>query len=144
MPRSTIAVPIIPTKRVPFVRNADLLREIALSRETGVPTDDLCRMMMKMIERLFGRGNYRRYSYVDELKDEALVAVLYAWSRFKAEKSNNPFSYLTTVMVNAANRILNKERRQREIRDALVMSVGGPPTFDQLMRNEESFKDDLK
>jgi DNA-directed RNA polymerase specialized sigma24 family protein len=46
--------------------------------------------------------------------DESLMQMLGAWSKFDPEKSQNPFSYFTQVMKNAANQILRREKANRE------------------------------
>lgn len=120
----SVPIPIKPTRRRAYVRNVDLLREIAASKTKGKINNELAKMLMMMSDKFFSKGNYRNYTFNDELRCEGLAALVYAVLRFNETRSQNPFAYLTTCLSNAGNKILNREKRQRVIRDELLVMHG--------------------
>jgi hypothetical protein len=98
-----------------------MLEQVLLSRAAGKINDPLARMFILLVERFFSRANYRFYTYCDEMKSEALMQLSYAALKFDPEKSSNPFSFYTTVIANAGNRILNREKKVRLIRDEILV-----------------------
>lgn len=104
-----------------YLNNKVMLEEIIECRKTMVISDKLARMLMLLTARYAGRSNFRSYSYIDEMQAEALVMLTRGILSFNPEKSSSAFSYATTIVHNAFLRRLNLEKRQREIRDELLM-----------------------
>ena len=103
-------------------------------------------MWMKLTERYGHRGNWRGYSYVDEMKSQALVQLSQVGLQFDESRSNNPFSYLTQVIHTSFLKILSTEKRTQNIRDDLLIMSGSTPSHtrqveDQIAQQPEDLAD---
>lgn len=98
-------------------------------KHAGKMTDELAKMLMMMCERYATRSNVRGYSYNDEMKGQAILQLVSIGLQFDESKSDNPFAYLTSCVVNSFVRIINIEKRHREIRDDILEINGLNPSF---------------
>jgi len=98
-------------------------------KDAGKMTDTLAKMMLMMCDRYATRGNVRGYSYNDEMKGQAILQLVSIGLQFDESKSDNPFAYLTSCVINSFVRIINIEKRHREIRDDILESNGLNPSF---------------
>lgn len=89
------------------------------SNTHGRMTDPLARMIMLMIDRDGQRPEYSGYSYLDEMKGNALMKLMEKGLMFDEHVSQNPFAYYTQIIrTNFAN-TLNKEKTIRETKNKL-------------------------
>lgn len=121
-------------RKVQYLSNKNLLTEISKSKAQDKPTRTLVDMMMKMVDRYSTKGNFRGYSYLDDMKSEALVHLVNAWHKFDETKSNNPFAYYSTIITNAFVRVLNAEKKSQDIRDDLLEIAGKDPSYSRQMK----------
>ena len=77
------------------------------SVDHGRITNELGKMFMKLVERYSQRGNWRGYTYVDEMRGQALVQLAQIGLQFNEAKSDNPFAYYTATVNNSFTRVLN-------------------------------------
>lgn len=80
-----------------YVPNRVLLSEIMKSRELGKPTDDLIMMFTAIATKL---SNVWYYKFPEDKEDciqRAVLDCILYWDRFDTNKSDNPFSYFTSV-----------------------------------------------
>lgn len=98
------------------VTNADLLVEIALSKEAGKPTETLGKMFVWIANRHGSKPQHQLNPLVEDMKAFAILQMVQSYASFNPEKSDNPFAYLVQVagcaFVNVNNREA-KERRER-------------------------------
>lgn len=92
-----------------------------------------------MVERYGRRGNFRGYSYLEELKGQALIQLSAVGLQFNEAKSQNGFAYVTTVMKNSFVKVLNTEKRQQKIRDDLIEMSGRTASNTRQNENEGKF-----
>lgn len=104
----------------------------------GALTDKLAMMYMKLVERYSHRSNWRSYSYLDEMRGEALLQLSQVGLKFNEDKSQNPFSYYTASITNCFTKILNTEKRHQSIRDDILQEQGHDPSFSRQLDNEIS------
>jgi hypothetical protein len=105
----------------------------------GQITDKLAKMYMKLCERYGTRGNVRMYSYLDEMKSNALLQLVVVGLQFDESKSDNPFSYLTSTLNNALIRVINSEKNNQKIRDELLEINGLNPSFTRIADYEHEY-----
>ena len=111
----------------------------SFTMEKGRINNALAVMFMKLADRYAQRGNWRGYSYVDEMKNHALLQLSAVGLKFNEAKSLNPFSYYTETITNSFTRVLNLEKQGQNIRDELLISHNAVPSFaKQHESNEES------
>lgn len=95
----------------------------------GKPTDKLALMWMKLCERYGSKGNIRSYTYNDEMQGQALLQLVEVGLQFNEAKSNNPFSYSTTVIGNSFIRVLNGEKTNQIVRDEILEANDMDPSY---------------
>lgn len=125
-----------------YINNKDLLIEVGLSKEQGHLTDKLAHMLTMLCKRYATRGNYVGYTYNDDMQAYAMLMICKTWHKFNPEKSNNPFAFYTQCLKNSFIQYLNQERRQRDIRDELLVNSGMNPSLTFQMENE-TFEDSM-
>lgn len=121
-----------PSKNSFYVRNKDLLVEIHKYRKTcrydengkyvvgsGRATETLGRMIMKIANGLAQKPNYSGYTWVDDMKAEAMLTVIKYLKNFDPEKSQNPFAYITQICSNSFMGYINKQKRHSKIKTHL-------------------------
>ena len=95
----------------------------------GNISDELARMFLKLCERYATRSNWRGYTYVDEMRSQAILQLTIMGLQFDESKSQNPFAYYTAAITNSFTRILNTEKRSQVIRDDLLVNAGYTPSY---------------
>ena len=50
-------------------------------------------MYIKLVERYSQRSNWRGYTYIDEMRGQALLQLTQIGLQFNEAKSDNPFAY---------------------------------------------------
>lgn len=106
------------------------------SKEHGRTTNKLALMWLKLCDRYATRGNVRSYSYNDEMKSQAILQLSQIGLQFNEAKSQNPFSYYTSVINNSFLRIINIEKRNQELRDDILEMNNLNPSHTKLHSNE--------
>ena len=106
----------------------------------GNTTPKLAKMYIKLCERYSMRSNWRGYTYVDEMRGQALLQLAQIGLQFNEDKSDNPFAYYTTAINNSFTRVLNLEKRSQNIRDDLLENAGLQPSFTRTFNTEWAAK----
>lgn len=108
------------------------------SQEHGKISNRLALMFMKLVERYSQRGNWRGYTYVDEMRSQALLQLSLVGLQFNEARSDNPFAYYTVTVSNAFTRVLNLEKRNQNIRDDMLVMHGVTPSITRQIDNSLS------
>lgn len=108
----------------------------------GTMTNKLAKSFMLLCERYSMRFNWRGYTYVDEMRSQALLQLSQIGLQFDESKSQNPFAYYTAAIDNSFTRILNIEKKNQMIRDDLLIEVGSNPSFTRQFEHEASIRDE--
>ena len=110
------------------------------SVDHGKITNKLGTMFLKLVERYSHRSNWRGYTYVDEMRGQALVQLSQIGLQFNEAKSDNPFAYYTAAVNNSFTRILNLEKRNQMIRDDILIDSGHLPSYGRQIQHEEDMR----
>lgn len=104
----------------------------------GRITNELGKMYMLLVEKISKKGNWRNYTYIDEMRSSALVQLSQVGLQFDEGRAQipNPFAFYTTVVSNAFKQVLNTEKKNRKIRDELIEMEGETPSFSRQMEEE--------
>lgn len=105
------------------------------NKDHGHMTNNLARMFMKLCERYGSKGNWRGYTYNDEMRSQALLQLSQVGLQFDESKSNNPFAYYTATITNSFTRILNVEKRNQSIRDDILEMNNLNPSYTRQTDN---------
>lgn len=106
------------------------------SKEHGRITENLGKMFIKLSERYAQRSNWRGYTYIDEMRGQAILQLSQIGLQFDESKSENPFAYYTAAVTNSFTRILNLEKKCQNIRDDLLQDNGLTPSLTRQYRDE--------
>ena len=98
-------------------------------------TNNLARMFMKLCERYGSKGNWRGYTYNDEMRSQALLQLSQVGLQFDESKSNNPFAYYTATITNSFTRVLNVEKRNQHLRDDILEMNNLNPSYTRQTEN---------
>lgn len=106
-------------------------------KDHGRITENLGRMYIKLAERYAQRSNWRGYTYIEEMKGQAILQLSQIGLQFDESKSENPFAYYTAAVTNSFTRILNLEKKNQNIRDDLLEENGLTPSMTR--QNSQEF-----
>ena len=104
-------------------------------------TPKLAKMFMMLCQRYSMRSNWRGYTYVDEMRSQALLQLSQIGLQFDESKSQNPFAYYTAAITNSFTRVLNLEKRNQNIRDDLLIEAGQNPSWTRQIEHEMKMKE---
>jgi hypothetical protein len=111
------------------------------SKDHGRITENLGKMFIKLSERYAQRSNWRGYTYVEEMRGQAILQLSQIGLQFDESKSENPFAYYTAAVTNSFTRVLNLEKKNQNIRDDLLESVGLTPSMTR--QNSQEFAEEI-
>lgn len=140
-----------PPKKAFYVKNADLLEAVIAAKKKGVVTDELAKMLFKIAERYSFSSSYIGYTFREDMVASAVANLCAGGNalKFDETKYKNPFAYYTTAVYNSFLQYIAEEKKQRNIRDALLVEAGQNPSFNFLEserpddHGEISLSDDL-
>ena len=107
----------------------------------GILTDNLARMLMKLTEKYALKGNWRNYSYREEMQGQAVLQLCQVALQFDESRSQNPFAFLTQISYNSFLRILNMEKKNQKLRDDLLIKEGMSPSFTRSNTDENTMSE---
>lgn len=111
-----------------YLNNPDLMEQIRISKANGRMSDELAKMCMTLVDRYAMHPNYANVYYNrEDMVSHAYFTLFKSWSYFNPDKSTNPFAYYTQICKHAFYEYLTKERKQNDIRGALMQELGVTP-----------------
>ena len=110
------------------------------SVDHGAMTPKLAKMFLLLVQRYGTRGNWRGYTYNDEMQGQALMQLSQIGLQFDESKSENPFAYYTAAITNSFTRILNVEKKNQALRDDLLQESGMMPSHTRQIEHELNIK----
>jgi hypothetical protein len=111
------------------------------SVDHGRTTNKLGTMFLKLVERYSHRSNWRGYTYIDEMRGQALLQLSQVGLQFNEAKSDNPFAYYTAAVNNSFTRVLNLEKRNQTIRDDILIDSGHLPSYGRQIAHEQQIRE---
>jgi hypothetical protein len=111
------------------------------SKDHGRITENLGRMYIKLADRYAQRSNWRGYTYIEEMKGQAILQLSQIGLQFDESKSENPFAYYTAAVTNSFTRILNLEKKSQNIRDDLLEEAGLTPSLTR--QNSQEYAEEI-
>lgn len=112
-----------------YLNNKELLVAVRESKEKGKMTPKLATMLQLLCSKYATKGSFVNYSYNEDMQSYAMLMLVRTWNSFDLNKSNNPFAFFTQCIKNSFIQYLNQEKRQRNIRDSLLVHQGLNPSF---------------
>lgn len=112
-----------------YVQKEDLLKEVIECKKTGVLSSKLAGYLHLIAERYSFSPSFCRFSFREDMVSFALVNLVANWHKFDPERSDQPFSFYTTAVYRSFLQYLADEKKQRDIRDELLVEAGANPSF---------------
>lgn len=113
-----------------YVTNAQLLEEFYIAKAKGELTPLMAKYLMMIAEKYSYHPWFANYSFREDMVCTAVVNLCANWHKFNPEKSDNPFSYYTTASYRSFLSYLDAEKKERTIRDELLIEAGANPSFN--------------
>lgn len=125
------------TTKGQYVTNAQLLEAFYEAKEAGKLTDRMAKYLMMIAERYSYHPWFAGYSFREDMVCTAVVNLCANWHKFNPEKQEipNPFAYYTTACYRSFLSYLDSERKERDIRDELLIEAGANPSFNYQARH---------
>lgn len=119
-----------------YVTNAQLLEEFYVSKAAGKLTNKMAKYLMMVAEKYSYHPWFAGYSFREDMVCTAVVNLCANWHKFNPEKQEipAPFSYYTTAVYRSFLSFLDAERKERDIRDELLVEAGANPSFNYSAR----------
>ena len=105
-------------------------------QDHGKTTDKLGHMYMELTKRFAKKGNWRNYTYRDDMESRAIEQLSAVGLLFNEAKSDNPFSYYTVCCTTAFTSVLNQEKKNQKLRDDMIELAGAMPSMTRQIENE--------
>lgn len=112
-----------------YLNNKELLAEVKKSKKKGQMSDVLARMLQLLCSKYAKKGNFINYSYNEDMQAYAMMMLVRTWGSFDSDKGSNPFAFFTQCIKNSFIQYLNQEKRQRDVRDVLLIDQGLNPSY---------------
>lgn len=116
-----------------YVSNKELLEEFLICKaNNGKLSNKMGRYLELVAERYSYHPWFANYSFREDMVRTAVVNLVANWHKFNPEKQENPnpFSYYTTASYRSFLSYLDAERKERDIRDELLIEAGANPSFN--------------
>lgn len=117
-------------KRINYLSNAYMLEKFKEAKLKNEITKELSSIFFLLVNKISQKHNFSRYSYLDDMRSNAIEHLVVGWYKFNPLKSENIFSYYTQIVINAFTQVLNNEKNHQKIRDSLYISQGLDPSFN--------------
>lgn len=125
-----------------YVTNADLMAAIAADKKTGVLSNKLAKYLYMIAEKYSYHPSFAGYSFREDMVASAVANLCANWFKFDPEVSNQPFSFYTTAVYRSFLQYLSDEKKQRNIRDELLVEFGANPSFSYQERSRPGMSSD--
>jgi hypothetical protein len=153
-PKEVKPVVVKPAKPVPvkkakstssrghYVTNAQLLEAIAEDKKIGKLSPKLAKYLHMIAERYSFSSSFGGYSFREDMVSFAVVNLCANWYKFDPTKSDNPFAFYTTAAYRSFLQYLADEKKQRDIRDQMLVDAGANPSFSFQERSKSASTSD--
>lgn len=132
------------SKSSDYMTNKEFLAEIVACQLDGRVSNKLGSMFMMLATRYATKPNFSGYSYKDEMIAAGVLACVAGYNKFNTDRGTNAFAFFTSVVHNSFLQILNKEKRQQDIRDQILVDEDLNPSHNYLERMADKEKEKKK
>lgn len=129
-----------PKRKKNYLNNKDLLAEVMISKEQGRMSHNLAVMLQTLCRRYAKKGQFASYSYNDDMQSYAMLMLVKTWTAFNEKRGKNPFAFFTTCVTNSFKQYLNIEKKQANVKNETLISMGLSPSFNYMAEYEEERK----
>lgn len=106
------------------------------SIDHGNLTNNLALMIYTLVEKYSQKSNWRGYTWMEDMKSQAILQLIENSLKFDEFKSNNPFAYFTCIVTNSFRGSLNEEDKISNIKSLKMIEMGYDPSFNYQIEYE--------
>lgn len=99
-----------------YVDNEIILKELKELKKTGQMSDELGKIILKIMKELSSKGNFCGYTWKDDMVSEGVLTCVKYLKNFDVEKSNNAFSYITKIGYMSFVAYIKKQKKHCDIK----------------------------
>jgi hypothetical protein len=99
-------------------------------------TTKLTEYLCLIVKNYANKGQWRGYSYIEDMKSEALLTLCQNAFKYDETRYDNPFGYYTQIIKYCFITSLEKEEKVRDTKDSLWESIGMTPSYSRQIENE--------
>lgn len=123
-------------KKKNYLNNKDLMAQVMMSKQYMQMNNVLAHMLQTLCKRYAKKGNFANYSYNEDMQGYAMLMLVKTWHSFNPAKSNNPFAFFTQCIKNSFIQYLNQERKQRDVKNGMLVDSGFNPSHSYMLDYE--------
>lgn len=125
-----------------YASNENLIAEYRECKKLGRVTEKMGDYFYKIAEGYSKHPWFSGYSYREDMVAAASLALIENWQKFDPDrpyngKQHNPFAYYTTCCYYVFLRYMHEERRERDIKDKLLIEAGYDPSFNYTEKEQD-------
>jgi hypothetical protein len=124
-----------------YINNADLMPEMLISKELGYVTPKLANMFFQVVSRYSLSKSFSHLTFKEDMVSNAMVNLMANGLKFNPERSDNVFSYVTQCSYHSFLHVIADEKKQRNIRDKLLLDSGMNGSASFMETGHEEFKE---
>lgn len=109
---------------------ADIEKAVANGKSEPEIPPYIIESIMKLCTKLAYKPNFYNYSYRDDMVGEAIASCISSAKKFNIQKSNNPFSYFTTIAYHVFIGFISNEKNQTYVKAKLMIELPVNELFD--------------
>lgn len=125
-----------------YINNKQLLLVLSESNEKGRMSDELAKMLQLLCKKYATIGKFVGYTYNEDMQAYAMSMLVKTWHRFDVNIGDNPFAFFTQCIKNSFKQYLNLEKKQRTVRDLLLVNQGLNPSYGYDDDSDQHFVED--
>jgi hypothetical protein len=122
-----------------YIDKKEYTAELQNFIKSGIASEKLGELFKRHVDHYASGASFKNYTYIDEMKSDALLFLLKYSKSFNILKGSDAFAYCTTIIHNAFLQSINREKKHSFIKDALIKNQqrndGNPPkisVFDNM------------
>lgn len=131
-----------------YINNQELYEEVVKAKKKQEDNPDLMpaecysprliEMFQQLVDNMGRHRYYYRYSFLEDMKNKAMMVLIENAFKFDHVTRDNPFSYYTSCVKNAFSNYMNLESKESSISDEIRMMNGLQPSSNRQINHELS------
>jgi hypothetical protein len=125
-----------------YIDGQELAEELHSLKETGIISDNLGEMFLKITNNMANRKNFINYTFKEEMKGRGLIFLCkYAKSFDKNNPKANAFAYVSMICFRGFVQCIKEEQKHSAIKDGLIKRNMETSEMDKFIseKNEELY-----
>lgn len=106
-------------KALHYVNNEEMLEEFRKYKSTGIISNELGTMFVKIARNLSNKSNFIGYTWKEEMIGEAVLTCIKYSKNFDPDKSKNAFGYISRFCYNSFIEYIKKQKNHSQIKETL-------------------------